>query len=77
MEAYSAVPADDPFANSRAMFTALAAGLAGPAAAGMTAFELEEFVDERGREIMRQLLQDHYDLRAVWEAVKASPPSWS
>jgi hypothetical protein len=67
MEAYSAVPPDDPFAISQAMFTALAAGLAGPAAAGMTAFELEQFVDARGQDVLLRLLQDHYDLRGVRE----------
>jgi hypothetical protein len=59
MAAYSAVPPDDPFAVSRAMFTALAAGLAGPAAAGLTAAELEDYVDQQGRDVLHQLLQDH------------------
>jgi hypothetical protein len=71
MEAYSAVPADDPFAASQAMFTALAAELDGPAAAGMTAFELEELIDERGREVLLRLLQDHYDLRGIREEQQA------
>jgi hypothetical protein len=71
MEAYSPVPPDDPFAISQAMFTALAAELAGPAAAGMTAFELEQFVDERGQEVLRRLLQDHYDLRGMREEQQA------
>jgi len=71
MAAYSAVPPDDPFAVSRAMFTALAAELAGPAAAGLTACELEGLLDERGREVIRQLLQDHYDLRASREEQQA------
>ena len=38
------------FAVSKAVFAALAAGLAGPAAAGLTACELEDLLDERGRE---------------------------
>jgi hypothetical protein len=71
MEAYSAVPPDDPFAISQAMFTALAAELAGPAAAGMTAFELEQFVDERGQAVLLRLLQDHYDLRGMREEQRA------
>ena len=71
MAAYCAVPPDDPFAISKAMFAALAAELAGPAAAGLTAFELEELLDERGREVVRQLLQDHYDLRDVREEQQA------
>ena len=71
MEAYSPVPPDDPFAISQAMFTALAAELAGPAAAGLTACQLEDLLDERGREVLRQLLQDHFDLRAAREEQQA------
>ena len=71
MAAYSAVPLDDPFAISQAMFTALTAELAGPAAAGLTAAELEDFVDQQGRNVLHQLLQDHYDLRAVREEQQA------
>jgi hypothetical protein len=71
MAAYSAVLPDDPFAASRALLGALAGELAGPSAAVLTAFELEHLLDERGREIMRQLLQDHYDLRAVREEQQA------
>jgi len=71
VEAYCAVPPDDPFAISKAMLTALAAELAGPAAAGLTASELEDLLDERGREVIRQLLQDHYDLRAAREEQQA------
>src|SRR5258708_9497273 len=71
MAAYCPIPPDDPFAISKAMFTALAAELAGPAAAGLTACELEDLLDERGREVIRQLLQDHFDLRAVREEQQA------
>ena len=71
MAAYAAVPPDDPFAVSKAMFAALAAELAGPAAAGLTACELEDLLDERGREVIRQLLQDHFDLRAAREEQQA------
>ena len=53
------------------MFTALAAELAGPAAAGLTACELEKLLDDRGREVLRQLLQDHLDLRALQEEQQA------
>jgi hypothetical protein len=45
--------------------------LAGPAAAGLTACEMEELVDERGREVLRQLLQNHFDLRAAREERQA------
>jgi hypothetical protein len=71
MAAYAAIPPDDPFAASKGLFGALACELAGPAAAGLTAAGLEELLDERGREIMRQLLQDHYSLRAVREEQQA------
>ena len=71
MAAYCAVPRDDPFAASKDMFGVLAAELAGPAAAVLTACELEELLDERGREVLRQLLQDHFDLRAVREEQQA------
>jgi hypothetical protein len=53
------------------MFAALADELAGPAAAGLTATELEELVDEESRKAVRQLLQDHYDLRALREEQQA------
>src|SRR5258707_33477 len=71
MEAYATVPPDDPFAASKGMFAALADELAGPAAAGLTAFELEELVDEESRKAVRQLVQDHYDLRALREEQQA------
>ncbi len=71
MEAYASVPPDDPFAVSKEMFTALAAELAGPAAAGLVVTEVEELLDERGREVLRQLLQDHLDLRAAREEHEA------
>jgi hypothetical protein len=71
MEAYSAGPPDDPFAVSQSLFSALTAELAGPAAAALTASGLEELLDERGREMTRQLLQDHYDLRKMREEQQA------
>jgi hypothetical protein len=67
MAAYATVPPGDPFAVSKAMFAALADELAGPAAAGLTACELEELIDEESRKAVRQLLQDHYDLRKMRE----------
>ncbi len=71
METYAPLPPGDPFAASEALFTTLAADLAGPGAAGLTACELEELLDARGREVLRQLLQDHYDLRAAREEQQA------
>jgi hypothetical protein len=67
MERYAPVGGADPFAASADLFTTLTDELAGPASAGLTACQLEEFLDERGREILRQLLQDHLDLRAARE----------
>jgi hypothetical protein len=49
------------------LFTELVAELEGPAAAGLTACELEDLLAGRGREVQRQLLQDHLDLRAARE----------
>ena len=52
------------------MVTALVADLQAPKAAGLTACELE-LLQDRGREIQRQLLQDHLDLRAAREEQRA------
>jgi hypothetical protein len=71
MAAYCADPPDDPFAVSRSMFDALAGELAGPAAAALTASGLEELLEESGREVIRQLLQDHCDLRKMREEQQA------
>jgi hypothetical protein len=71
MAEYCAVPPDDPFAVSRNLFDVLAAELAGPAAAALTACELEDLLDERGREVQRQMLQEHLDLRAKREEQRA------
>ncbi|MGH3192658.1 MAG: ISKra4 family transposase, partial [Streptosporangiaceae bacterium] len=67
MERYAPVADADPFAASADLFTALADELAGAGAAGLTEYELEDLVDGRGREVLRQLLQDHLDLRAARE----------
>jgi hypothetical protein len=37
----------------------------------LTACELEDLLDERGREVVRQLLQDHFDLRRMREEQQA------
>ncbi|MFI9844107.1 hypothetical protein ACIHFD_44235 [Nonomuraea sp. NPDC051941] len=41
--------------------------LADPAAAALSHDAVEELIDARGRELLRQLLQDHLDLRAAGE----------
>jgi hypothetical protein len=67
MEPYAQIRDASPFAASADLFTALAAELEGPGAAGLTACELEDLLAGRGREVQRQLLQDHLDLRAARE----------
>jgi hypothetical protein len=67
MEPYAQIRDASPFAASAGLFTTLVAELEGPAAAGLTACELEDLLAERGREVQRQLLQDHLDLRAARE----------
>jgi hypothetical protein len=67
MEPYALVEGAGPFAASAGLFTALVQELEGPGAAGLTACELEDRLAERGRQVQRQLLQDHLDLRAARE----------
>jgi hypothetical protein len=57
----------DPFARSRTGFESLVEDLAGGRAGGMTHDQLEELIGVRGRELKRQLLQDHLGLRALRE----------
>jgi hypothetical protein len=64
MERYAPVAGTDPFAASLDLFTTLTEELRGADAAGLTASQLEDLVDSRGREVLRQLLQDYLDLRA-------------
>src|SRR5712691_10123861 len=67
MEPYAPIPGAGPFAASMDLFTALVADLQAPGADGLTACEVEELLAGRGREVLRQLLQDHLDLRAARE----------
>jgi hypothetical protein len=55
------------FARSRTCFAELEKWLAGGEAAALTHAELEEQLDERGRDLLRRLHQDHLDLRAARE----------
>jgi len=55
------------FDRSRECFEGLVAGLAGVDADGLTHTGLEDRLAERGRELLRLLLQDHLDLRAARE----------
>ena len=67
MPRYAQKPRGEGFAQSRACFAELEEWLWGVATGGLTHAELEEQLDERGRELLRQLHQDHLDLRAARE----------
>jgi hypothetical protein len=55
------------FGAARGLFDALVDELGDPAADELTHAELEERIASRGREVMRQMLQDHLDLRSIRE----------
>lgn len=55
------------FASSRERFDQMVGFLEGDGASGLTHAELEDQLEVRGRELLRQLLQDHLDLRALRE----------
>ena len=61
----------DPFDRSRACFDQLLAWLEGSEAAASSHAELEDELDCRGRELLRRMLQDHLDLRALRERLAA------
>ena len=67
MATYDALAPADPFARSRIGFEALVEDLATGRTLEMTHDQLEELIEARGREVQRQLLQDHLDLRAIRE----------
>ena len=67
MATYDTAAEADPFARSRIGFEALVEDLASGRAGRMTHDQLEELIEARGREVQRQLLQDHLDLRAIRE----------
>lgn len=67
MERYDTAVAADPFARATICFEELTGELGSPGAGRLTHDELEDLLTERGRQLMRQLLQDHLDLRALRE----------
>jgi hypothetical protein len=77
VERYDPLSTADPFAASTNFFTTLVTELRTPAASRLAHHGLEELLEARGRKLLRQLLQDHLDLRArrEEETVQASPPS--
>ncbi len=73
MEPYDALPQPDPYSASRSAFERLISTLADSPVAGLPHDKLEEHLERSGRELLRQLMQDHLDLRArrEEEAVRA------
>jgi hypothetical protein len=67
VQAYASDATDAAFAASHARFAQLVDWLAGDQAAGMTHAQLEERLHADGLGLLRQLLQDSLDLRAVRE----------
>jgi hypothetical protein len=67
METYGTPAPADPFARSRIGFGSLVEDLASGRIGEMAHDQLEELIEGRGREVQRQLLQDHLDLRAIRE----------
>ncbi|MEU3202266.1 ISKra4 family transposase, partial [Streptomyces sp. NPDC006996] len=67
MEPYDNRGTPEAFARSVSAFHLLTAALSGQEAGEWTHGELEEHLQEAGRALMRQLLQDHLDLRAMRE----------
>lgn len=63
MEAY-AKPVENPFVASAQLFSEIVVGMESPDAFVLSQAALERRLDERGTLLMRQLLQDHLDLRA-------------
>lgn len=71
MEAQRVAVDNDPFANSQVLFARMCERLGSGEAIAMTHSEVERLVAGEGREILRQLLQDHVDLRGARE--RAAP----
>ena len=61
------VPNDNPFARSRAVFDRMCEQLQRADAFAMTHAGLERLLATEGREILRQMFQDHLDLRGAHE----------
>jgi hypothetical protein len=67
VQEYAPVASEEPFAASYGLFGGLVGWLAGEQAAGLTHAEVEERIHTEGVAVLRQLLQDHFDLQAVRE----------
>ena len=71
MPQYAPETAGGEFARSREAYAQAEGWLAGPQATGLGHAELEEQLQARIRELARQLLQDHLDVRAAREQRRA------
>ncbi|MFI6339903.1 ISKra4 family transposase [Streptomyces sp. NPDC050535] len=67
MEPYDALLEPEGYAASRDAFERLGSTLADAPARNMAHDELEGLLEQQGRELLRQLMQDHLDLRARTE----------
>lgn len=67
MEPYDALSEPDPYSASRDAFERLISTLSGGPATDMPHDALEVQLEQLGRELLRQLMQDHLDLRARQE----------
>ena len=67
MSAYAVVDEVGMFAESRQRFNETVGWLSGSQAEGLSHAVLEQRLQVAGRELLRQLLQDHLDLRAIRE----------
>lgn len=67
MEAYVSDAVDGAFGASHTRFDTLVGWLSGGEAAGLSHADLEVGLEVDGRALLRQLLQDHLDLRAERE----------
>ncbi len=71
MQGYAAEPAGGAFAQSRAYYGELEAWLSGEEAGQLRHADLEEQLQDRGRELLRRMHQDHLDLLAAREQRRA------
>src|SRR5437879_718551 len=67
------VVAANPFARSQALFEQLCRRMQGTEAFAMTHSDLERAVTRDGRALLGQLLQDHLDLRGLYEQAAPRP----
>src|SRR5439155_9276966 len=75
VEPYDTFDTSDPFAAAARAFDCLQGALADPGTAALPHHEVEEMIEERGRELLRLLFQGHLDLRARREREQTRRPS--